>query len=215
MQTQFIYLHGFASGPNSNKAKAFKKIFKEMGISLFVPDLEEGDFTHLTVTRQMALVEKEIDKGEFERFAIIGSSMGGYLASLAANLREEVKGLYLMAPGFNFLSRWQKKLCEQFGSNIPRLIPIFHYRYNAIKDLDTFLFRDAEHWDKFSFNRSLPVRIVHGINDDTVNISGSREFASKRPWCDLKELDSDHALTSHIAWITRDCIEFFQAKGLM
>ena len=51
--TEFIYLHGFASGPGSNKAKAFKKRFDELGISIHVPDLQQGDFENLTLTGQI------------------------------------------------------------------------------------------------------------------------------------------------------------------
>ena len=46
--TEFIYLHGFASGPNSNKANAFKKRFEELKVPICVPDLQENDFENLT-----------------------------------------------------------------------------------------------------------------------------------------------------------------------
>ena len=46
--TEFIYLHGFASGPDSNKAQAFKKRFEKLNIVFHIPDLQEylptGDF---------------------------------------------------------------------------------------------------------------------------------------------------------------------------
>ena len=42
--TEFVYLHGFASGPSSQKATAFKNKFKEIGVSLNTPDLEGGNF---------------------------------------------------------------------------------------------------------------------------------------------------------------------------
>ena len=45
--TEFIYLHGFASGPNSNKATAFKKRFEELKVPICVPDLQENDFENL------------------------------------------------------------------------------------------------------------------------------------------------------------------------
>ena len=59
--TEFIYLHGFASGPNSNKASAFKKRFEELKIHIFVPDLQENDFKNLTLSRQINLVQSIID----------------------------------------------------------------------------------------------------------------------------------------------------------
>ena len=126
--TEFIYLHGFASGPGSNKAKAFKKRFDELGISIHIPDLQQGDFENLTLTGQIELVQALIDKNKGKSFALIGSSMGGYLASLIAQTRESVQALFLMAPGFNFLNRWRKKL--DISKTQDELIPVFHYRYN-------------------------------------------------------------------------------------
>ena len=48
--TEFIYLHGFASGPDSSKAQAFKKRFEKLNIALHVPDLQENDFENLTLS---------------------------------------------------------------------------------------------------------------------------------------------------------------------
>ena len=45
-----VYLHGFASGPGSKKARYFSERLAECGVSLEVPDLAEGDFENLTVT---------------------------------------------------------------------------------------------------------------------------------------------------------------------
>lgn len=56
MIIQFVYLHGFASGPQSQKATAFAKRFAELGLPLAVPDLEGGDFKHLTISRQLRIL---------------------------------------------------------------------------------------------------------------------------------------------------------------
>ena len=122
--TEFIYLHGFASGPDSNKAQAFKKRFQKLNNALHVPDLQEDDFENLTLSRQIRLVQTIIDKDKRKKFGLIGSSMGGYLASLVAQTRDSVKALYLMAPGFNFLNRWREKL--NLSKTTQDLIPVFH-----------------------------------------------------------------------------------------
>ena len=211
--TEFIYLHGFASGPNSNKANAFKKRFEELKVPICVPDLQENDFENLTLSRQIKLVQSIIDDKKGKEFGLIGSSMGGYLASLTAQTRDTVKAIYLMAPGFNFLERWQKKLknCQVEGP----LIPVFHYRYNKEVFLNTNLFIDAELWQSFSLEKNIPTKIVHGLHDDTVNIQESRDFVSSHPWCHLTELDSDHGLLSSIDWIIEDCINFFGKQSLI
>ena len=44
-----IYLHGFASGPQSTKAQFFRRRFEELGIAMQIPDLSEGNFEGLTI----------------------------------------------------------------------------------------------------------------------------------------------------------------------
>ena len=113
--TEFVYLHGFASGPSSKKAVAFKKKFKEIGVSLNIPDLEGDNFENMTLTSQVNIVLDLLDQFQCKKVCLIGSSMGGYLATLVAQSRVEVKATYLMAPGFNFLERWMGRLkldCE-------------------------------------------------------------------------------------------------------
>jgi len=36
-----------------------------------------------------------------------------------------------------------------------------------------------------------------------------------RPWCSLKELDSDHGLLSHLEWIVSDCMGFLKKLGVL
>ncbi len=213
---KFLYLHGFASSPSSNKARAFKEKFDALGIHLEIPSLDGGDFKNLTLSSQMSIINQYVDRYPDEKFAVIGSSMGGYLAALAANLRPEIKTAYLMAPGFNFLNRWKKKWEEGDENNLPsaKNIKVFHYGLNEWCYLDSGLFADAMKWDSVSLDKELPTRIVHGIHDDTVPIQESRHYASVLKSCDLVELDSDHGLLSHIDWIVEDCADFFSINGI-
>ncbi len=215
--TQFIYLHGFASGPGSKKATKFKKRFDSASISLSVPDLEGGDFQRLSLTKQVKIIDDCMGQYPGERFGLIGSSMGGYLAALMAETHQEVAAIYLMAPGFNFLKRWRDQVQGHLkGANaIPGLITVYHYRYNKDMLLSTDIFCDAEKWDQLALDRTIPTRIVHGVHDDTVDISESRKFAQAHSMCQLQELDSDHQLLSHIDWIVEDAVSFFHDKGLV
>ena len=185
--TEFIYLHGFASGPNSNKARVCKKKFEQLNIPLHIPDLKEDDFENLTLSRQIQLVQTIIDGDQNKNFGLIGSSMGGYVATLIPQTREQVKALYLMAPGFNFLTRWREKL--NLYESPQEYISVFHYRYNKEVLLNTQLFRDAETWESTPLDRKIPIRIAHGLHDEAVSIEESRNFARDRPYCKLKELD--------------------------
>ena len=210
--TQFIYLHGFASSPSSKKAVVFKNKFKAIGLSLLVPDLEKGNFENMNLTFQINILFDLLDKYQDEEVCLVGSSMGGYLAAIAAQKRTNVKAIYLMAPGFNFMDRWMKKLgldCEDETSWIS-MIPVFHYRYGVTKLISTRIFKDAKNWSDLKLDREIPVRIVHGVHDEVVSVNESRNFIVDRPWTSLKELDADHGLLSHVDWIVTDSIKFFK-----
>lgn len=214
--TQFIYLHGFASGPGSKKASVFKKRFDQIPAPLTIPDLQGEDFRQMTLSTQIKGVTDCMDRYPGQRFGLIGSSMGGYVAALTAQFRTDVAAMYLMAPGFNFLKRWRERLSSDPSDPraVPSVIRVFHYRYNRTMELDAGIFQDAERWEKLSLNRELPTRVVHGLRDETVDIAESRKFAQDHPWCRLKELDAPHDLISHLDWIVADCLEFFHEEDL-
>jgi len=210
--TQFIYLHGFASSPSSNKAIVFKNKFKEIGFSLVIPDLEKGNFENINLTYQMNILYDLLDKFKGEEVCLVGSSMGGYLAAIAAQKRKNIQAIYLMAPGFNFMDRWMKKLdldCADETSWIS-MVPVFHYGYGVTKLVSTRLFKDAKNWSNLKLDRKIPIRIIHGIHDEVVSVNESRKFVVDRPWSSLKELDADHGLLSHVDWIVADSIKFFK-----
>src|SRR5579862_6515626 len=56
-----IYLHGFASGPQSGKAQFFRRKFAGQGIAIEILRLDEGDFEHLTITRQLAVIQRAVE----------------------------------------------------------------------------------------------------------------------------------------------------------
>ena len=189
--TEFIYLHGFASGPSSKKASAFKNKFQEVGVSLNIPDLEGGNFENMTLTSQINIIFNLLDQLQCKKVCLIGSSMGGYLATLVAQVKVEIQATYLMAPGFNFLERWMQSLKLDYDD------------------------KDANNWSPVALSRKVPARIVHGIHDAVVPIDESKKFVSGRPWCSLKELDTDHGLLSHLGWVVDDCIAFFKKLGIL
>jgi pimeloyl-ACP methyl ester carboxylesterase len=92
-----VYLHGFASSPQSTKARFFGDRFAELGVGFEVPDLAAGDLEHLTISGQLRVIEQAC-RGE--AVMLMGSSMGGYLAALYAAKHPEVTKLVLMAPAF-------------------------------------------------------------------------------------------------------------------
>ena len=123
---RYIYLHGFASSPASTKARYFAARLAEIGITVDIPALDGGDFEHLTITGQLAIVDR-LAGGE--PVCVMGSSMGGYLAALYASLHAETAKVVLLAPAFCFTSRWPSSLGEDRVADWRRTgrMTLFHY----------------------------------------------------------------------------------------
>jgi uncharacterized protein len=188
----FVYLHGFASGPASQKARFFRARFEQCGIPLEIPGLAAGDFENLTVTGQLAVLERLCGG---RPATLIGSSLGGYLAALYAARHPEVERLVLMAPAFEFARRWASWLGAEQLANWRRTgsIEIYHYGDKRPRRLGYGLVEDAARYEDYPDIRQ-PVLIFHGARDDAVPVEYSREFASTRPNVRLEVLDSGHEL---------------------
>jgi uncharacterized protein len=204
----YIYLHGFASGPGSTKAQELKARYASLGIELLVPDLNEGDFTHLTISRQIDRVVS-LFPPDGSPVTLMGASLGGWTAAIIAQDYLQVERLILLAPAFNFLDYWLPKLGAdrlRAWENIGYL-NIYHYAVQNLLPLHYDFITDARKYHLFPSDRVLPTLIIHGVRDDVIPIASSRDFAVKHPWVELCEVDSDHALT--------DCVELIWQKSVL
>jgi pimeloyl-ACP methyl ester carboxylesterase len=173
-----IYLHGFASGPTSSKARFFRDKFGAAGIDVSIPALDGGDFRNLTITSQLAVIEREI-RGE--RVTIMGSSLGGYLAALyAAAHPRQVEHAIMMAPAFCFARRWSAELSAHLEWKRTGLTEVFHYGEHRTRELSYNLIADGLEYEDYP-NLSQPVLILHGARDPVVPVSLSEEFALRHP----------------------------------
>jgi uncharacterized protein len=198
----FIYLHGFASHPQSAKAKYLRDRFISLGLNLQIPDLNRDDFSQLTISRQVKQVANLLP-GESDLVTLIGSSLGGLTAAVLAQNYRQIDRLVLLAPAFNYLSHWLPQLGDTKLAQweAEKKLPIYHYHERKDLPLDYNFVLDARQYENLPFSRSLPILIIHGINDVTIAISSSREFASNKPWVQLIELESDHALSNSLGKI--------------
>jgi pimeloyl-ACP methyl ester carboxylesterase len=201
---RLIYLHGFASGPRSRKAVAFRDALAALGVELEIPDLAQRDFEHLTISGQLRVVEKILNGAPCR---LIGSSMGGYIASLYAAFHPEVDRLVLLAPAFGFALRW---LEMQGPEEIARWrdtgwLEVFHHGDQAICKVHYGLLEDATALPGFpDFHQ--PAFIFHGVQDTTVPVDLSRRFATGHPNARLRELDSDHELLNVLDEILSEAV---------
>lgn len=191
---RIVYLHGFASGPQSGKARFFAERFRAAGIAFEAPALDGGNFEGLTISGQLEVVDKAVGGGPV---VLIGSSLGGYLAALyAARHAEAIEKLVLLAPAFQFPSRWRARYSESELERWKRngTMPFFHYSFNEERGLGYQIVDDAlQYEDEPAFRQ--PALVLHGRNDDVVPAALSKVFAEGHPNVTLRLVDSGHALT--------------------
>lgn len=191
----FLYLHGFASSPQSAKARYICDRFTQVQINLKLPDLNQGDFSQLTLTRQLEQVAAEFNPNSTSA-TVIGSSLGGLTAAWLGQKHLQVQQLVLLAPAFKFLSHWLPQLgvqkLQQWQTE--HYLMVYHYGQKRLLPLSYNFVLDAAHYQEEQLLRPIPTLILHGYHDEVIPIQASRDFARWRPWVQLIELDSDHAL---------------------
>ena len=207
---QYIYLHGFASSPNSAKARYIRDRFAEVQINLKVPDLNAGDFFHLTITRQLNQTVSEISH-DSTPVTLIGSSLGGLTSAYLGQQHQQVQRLVLLAPAFQFLSHWLSKFGDEQINHWQqeKYLMVNHYGEGRSLPLSYDFITDAAQYKEEILQRPIPTLILHGQDDEVIPISASRDFAKSRPWVDLVELKSDHALGNVMSEIWQAIRLFF------
>jgi hypothetical protein len=204
--TRVLYLHGFASGPSSSKARYFRDRLRAAGIEVDIPDLAAGDFEHLTLTGQLRVIERS---AEGAAVSLVGSSMGGYLAALYAARHPEVARAVLLAPAFDFARRWAEYLGPEKVAEWRRTgaMEVFHYAENRNRKLAYTLLEDAAQYEPFpDFHQ--PALIFHGVHDDVVPAAYSRQFAATHANARLEVLDSGHELLNVLEYMGPRVVEF-------
>ena len=188
-----LYLHGFCSSSKSAKGVFLSARFKECGIQVVLPDLDEGDFEHTTISRQLALVRRAAR--HLRPSMVIGSSLGGYLAALcAARDPDMVPRLVLMAPAFDFASRISLALGPRMTAwQRERSLPFHHYGLQREAPLDYGFIEDARRYEPFPAV-SVPTRVLHGRRDESVDPALAARFARENTAADLQWYNTDHQM---------------------
>ena len=206
---QYIYLHGFASSPNSHKARYILERFAQNQIKLEIPDLNCDDFYHLTITRQLQQVALLL---EHKNVTIIGSSLGGLTAAYIGEEFLQVKRLVLLAPAFGFLSHWLPNLGTEVIQRWQqeKYMMVHHYGEKRELALSYNFLAEANRYQERFLQRPIPTLILHGEHDEVIPIKASRDFAQKRSWVELIELNSNHALDNMMMEIWQSIQGFCQ-----
>ncbi len=191
-----IYLHGFASSVHSGKATYFGERLRARGIDVRVPDLNEPDFSTLTVTRMLNRTRELID-GSPEPVTLFGSSLGGYVAvNAAAKWPDRIERLVLLAPALDFSDQG---LGAPNGASLATWkrngrVMVFHFGYGRMMPIEYELYEDARQYDAMQAHVDMPVLAFQGRRDTIVNPSIVQRWAASRPNVELHLLDDDHQL---------------------
>src|SRR5450631_3167134 len=145
---RILYLHGFASSPASSKARFFAARLRAAGAQVEISDLAAGDFEHLTIGGQLRVIE---NAAAGDAVALIGSSLGGYLAALYAARHPEVSRVVLLAPAFGFARRWAERMgaaaVDAWRAN--GAVEVFHYGENRRRRLSYALLDDGFRYEDY------------------------------------------------------------------
>lgn len=218
MTVNFLYLHGFASSPQSRKARFFKEKIEQNGWHCLVPDLNVPSFAALSLSAQIDLGLELINDLDESPLVIVGSSMGGLLAALLEQeLRQQraptkLQTIVLLAPGFGITKRWPQIIGEQ-GMQSWRetgFRPFFHYAANKELPLHFAFAKDLEQYKTDNFEINIPTIVFHGIDDQTVPIEHARQFAQLNPTAALVELDDGHELANSLDLIWLQTCDFLK-----
>jgi len=212
-----VYLHGFASSPQSSKARFFAGKFAEAGVAFEAPQLDQGEFLNLTISGQMLVVgdavsahREKLAKGE--PLVMMGSSLGGYLAALYAERNPKaVERLVLLAPAFEFLERWRERLSAQDIEQWKRegSIPIYHYGSKSEQRLGYRFLEDAAQYEAAPHFHQRAL-ILHGTEDTVVPCQVSHNFALEHTRVRLAQFKSGHELTDVLDGLWRETSGFLE-----
>jgi pimeloyl-ACP methyl ester carboxylesterase len=206
-----FYLHGFASSPKSTKVGYFTEQLRARGVTLVCLDLNEPDFRTLTMTRMLEQLEQQLQQAAGSPAVLMGSSLGGTLAILAAaRATSRVDRLVLLAPAVMFakpghhllpperIEEWRRR-----GS-----LPFFHHGANEDRELDYAFHEDSLHYDAFHAVVPQPTLIFQGLRDTSVDPRTVEAFASARSNVTLSLLEDDHQLIASLPRMWHDIQPF-------
>ena len=216
-----FFLHGFASSPASGKSAFLAERLRRHGLDLHCPDFNEPDFETMTVTRMLEQVDAAMAALPPGPVALIGSSLGGFVAYHTAFRHAAPRGrvtttdrpidrLVLLAPAFEFgripfggmteadLVAWRET--DRYE--------VFHHAENRPRAIRYAIYQDAQRYDSVRSLVETPALVFQGTGDTVVDPAMVQRFAAARPSMALRMVDDDHQLGASYELMWREIAPF-------
>lgn len=209
-----VYLHGFASSPDSSKASRFRAELAAHRVGLSCPDFNQPDFESLTVSRMLAQTTAAVAAAPGTGpVALVGSSLGAFVAVHAAarDPGGRVDRLVLLAPAFDFGGNRLRQLGEHGIDQWRRQgrLRVFHYALDEERDVGFQLYEDAAQYDAITLTVHQPVLVVQGRQDEVVRPEMVEQWASGRSNVRLEMVDDGHQLGASMDRVWTESERFF------
>ncbi len=207
-----VYLHGFASGPGSTKARALAGRFARLGVEVVTPDLTPGPagFARSTPSSMLAVAEEALALAPGPH-AVIGSSLGGWLGTLAASRNPSVERLVLLAPAFRLHERWSARLgpeglarWREAGS-----VEVLHHATGRNRRIGWAFLEDAARWPAMP-EVKVPALAIAGLRDELVALEDVEAWVARTPSARLVAVDDGHELTASLDRIFEEARAFLR-----
>ncbi len=203
-----VWLSGYGSDMAGTKATDLFERARAAGRAVCLFDYSgcgasEGRFADGTIGRWRADALDIIDRATQGPLILVGSSMGGWIALLAALARpQRVAGLCLIAPAPDFTQRVRAGLDDAARAHLAAhgRLPLTS-SYAEGLEMTAGLLDEGAAWHLMHglpIAVRVPVRILHGQRDDAVPWEGSLELAGRLEADDVRVVlvkDGDHRLS--------------------
>ncbi|KCZ92778.1 alpha/beta hydrolase [Hyphomonas johnsonii] len=224
----FVWLSGFKSDMTGTKVKRVEAWANQAGYGFLAFDYSghgesAGAFEDGTVSQWRADTLAAIDSLTEGPLVLVGSSMGGWLAILAATARPaRVKGLVLIAPAPDFT---QKLMWPEFAPEAQAEIRDIGFTlrpsdYGEPYKITQALIEDGRQWQVLDAPIPFPgpVRILQGMQDPDVPYAHAFRLVGTMTSDDLTFTlikDGDHRLSREqdIARLLATCGEIARTLG--
>lgn len=183
-----IYLPGFASTMDGHKSRFLAQTAQREGRSWVRFDprgvgQSDGTFQSLTMSRYLEDLRLVLEMLDSRPALLVGSSMGGWLAAVAASRwPARMAALLLIAPAFNFIQEMYAALPEKEQTSWAETGERRWRDPYGLGELVMDFTFVADSWRhdllRFPPTLSCPVEILHGTTDEVVPLANSYRFAA-------------------------------------